>query len=175
MLIVLDDAANPGQVQPLLPGDPGCAVIITTRHWLAGLPGVRLEIGALDEPSGVHLLSSVIGAHRVSAEPEAARALVRTAALSRTLDCLLSLAAEAHRREYGGDFSRLHEDAGQADAAVQAWTAALRLAADTDTALADRLVSALADRLPVPCSVAALTGTSGGSTALSAPEYGSAG
>ncbi len=77
MLIVLDDAANLRQVQPLLPGDPGCAVIITSRQWLSGLPGTRLEIPPLDETSGLDLLSSVIGAQRVRAEPASARELVR--------------------------------------------------------------------------------------------------
>jgi len=90
MLIVLDDVASPGQVLPLLPGSPSCAVIITSRQWLSRLPGTHLEIDALDEGSGMDLLASVIGADRVRAEQESVRALVR---LCESLPLALSIVA----------------------------------------------------------------------------------
>src|SRR5690606_39350092 len=37
VLLVLDDVAEADQVRPLLPGDPGCRVLITSRHRLGGL------------------------------------------------------------------------------------------------------------------------------------------
>jgi len=37
VLIVLDNAADPSQVRPLLPGPSGCAVIVTSRHHMSGL------------------------------------------------------------------------------------------------------------------------------------------
>jgi tetratricopeptide (TPR) repeat protein/DNA-binding SARP family transcriptional activator len=41
VLILLDDALDSAQVQPLLPGAPGCLVIVTTRHKALDLSGIR--------------------------------------------------------------------------------------------------------------------------------------
>ncbi|MFC4119038.1 AfsR/SARP family transcriptional regulator [Nonomuraea zeae] len=84
MLVLLDDARTAAQVRPLLPGAPGCRVLITSRDALAGLAashGVRrLSLGVLDQSEGLALLERVIGARRLSAEPEAAAEVVRLCA-----------------------------------------------------------------------------------------------
>lgn len=79
VLVVLDDAVTESQVVPLLPGSSTCAVLVTTRTRLTGVPGARqIELDVLDPDRSLDLLGRVIGGPRVAAEPEAAAALVRT-------------------------------------------------------------------------------------------------
>ncbi|MEV0409088.1 tetratricopeptide repeat protein [Actinoallomurus sp. NPDC050550] len=76
MLIVLDNASEEQQVAPLLPGGEGCRVIVTSRSRLTALPGVRLiELDVLDHGQAVDLLSRIIGAPRVTTEPDAVERL----------------------------------------------------------------------------------------------------
>lgn len=81
MLVVLDNAADEAQVTPLLPGtgaDAGCRVIVTSRARLTALPGTRLiELDVLDGDRSRDLLARIVGAARVTAEPDAATELVR--------------------------------------------------------------------------------------------------
>lgn len=82
ILVVLDNAADVEQVSPLLPGVAGCAAIITSRRSLAGLPGARhLALDVLSDSEAFELLSAIVGCDRVSAEPEAAHALVQSCGL----------------------------------------------------------------------------------------------
>ncbi|HSO56430.1 MAG TPA: helix-turn-helix domain-containing protein, partial [Actinomycetes bacterium] len=77
VLVVLDNAASEAQVRPLLPGGPGCAVLVTSRRRLSGLEGARLvELEVLTPRQAMELLSRVVGATRTAAEPEAATAIV---------------------------------------------------------------------------------------------------
>ncbi len=70
MLIVLDDAMSEAQVASLLPGNARCAVIVTSRRRLTGLPvASRVELGAFDRTSSIELLSRIVGADRIEAEP----------------------------------------------------------------------------------------------------------
>jgi DNA-binding SARP family transcriptional activator len=76
MLIVLDNAADPGQVRPLLPGMPGSLVLITSRDRLPGLVArdgaARLTLGPLAQDEATLLLGTILGSARVRAEPQAA-------------------------------------------------------------------------------------------------------
>jgi DNA-binding SARP family transcriptional activator/predicted negative regulator of RcsB-dependent stress response len=78
MLIVLDNARSAGQVRPLLPGTPSCAVVVTSRDALAGLVArdgaARLELDLLPLQDAVGLLRALIGA-RADADPGAAALL----------------------------------------------------------------------------------------------------
>lgn len=70
MLVVLDDAADAQQVMPLLPGNPACAVIVTSRARLAGLPGATtIGLGAMSGPEAVELLTGMLGPDLAPAEP----------------------------------------------------------------------------------------------------------
>ncbi|MBP2702274.1 tetratricopeptide repeat protein [Microbispora sp. RL4-1S] len=62
VLVVLDDAADEEQVQPLLPAGDGCAVLITSRGRLTALPAARgVPLGLLDSGAAVELLRAVSG------------------------------------------------------------------------------------------------------------------
>jgi DNA-binding SARP family transcriptional activator/tetratricopeptide (TPR) repeat protein len=78
LLLVLDGVQREDQVLPLLPGSPSCAVIVTSRSRLSGLPGARfIDVEVFDNDSSKQLLASVAGTARLEAEPEAAAQLVR--------------------------------------------------------------------------------------------------
>jgi DNA-binding SARP family transcriptional activator/tetratricopeptide (TPR) repeat protein len=78
MLLVFDDAMTEQQVAALMPGTAQCAVIVTSRRRLTGLPSVgRLEIGALSRRSAIELLSRIVGPARIDAERDAVDQLCR--------------------------------------------------------------------------------------------------
>lgn len=77
VLVVLDDAADVAQLQPLLPGTPGSAVLVTSRSRLVGLPvSGSAQLGALTHDEARTLLAKVITTERAAAEPAAAAELV---------------------------------------------------------------------------------------------------
>ncbi|WP_049563703.1 AfsR/SARP family transcriptional regulator [Nonomuraea sp. SBT364] len=77
VLVVLDDAADTAQIRPLLPGSGTCAVLVTSRRRPDGLPGATVvELTEMAEAESLDLLRAIVGAGRVAAEPDAARALV---------------------------------------------------------------------------------------------------
>lgn len=78
MLLVLDDAADAGQVRPLLPPTGSCAVLITTRRAVADLSGARhVELDVFTEAEAVALFTAIVGDARVAAEPDDADAILR--------------------------------------------------------------------------------------------------
>ncbi len=77
VLVMLDGAADESQIEPLLPGSGSCGVLITSRARLAALPCTRLHLKVLDSGSTIRMLARIVGDDRVSADPLAARELVR--------------------------------------------------------------------------------------------------
>ncbi|MEZ0114942.1 DNA-binding SARP family transcriptional activator [Catenulispora sp. EB89] len=77
LIILLDDAQDAAQVRPLLPADPGCAVVVTSRNRLATLEGCRRVILGMLEPADARsLFARIIGEDRLAAEPDAAAAVL---------------------------------------------------------------------------------------------------
>jgi DNA-binding SARP family transcriptional activator len=94
MLVVLDNAGSVEQVRPLLPGTPGCAVLVTSRDSLPGLVARhgarRIDLGLLPPPEAVGLLGQLIG-ERAATDPDAVATL---ADLCARLPLALRVAAE---------------------------------------------------------------------------------
>jgi DNA-binding SARP family transcriptional activator/transcriptional regulator with XRE-family HTH domain len=80
LLIVLDNARNADQVRPLLPGSPGCVVVVTSRNSLAGLAVAEgaqlLTLDLLTMGEARRLLARRLGGQRAAAEPGAIDELV---------------------------------------------------------------------------------------------------
>ncbi|MFG1708640.1 BTAD domain-containing putative transcriptional regulator [Nonomuraea sp. M3C6] len=83
-LVLLDHVRDAEQIRPLLAGVPGCVFVVTSRAPLDGLshqphhPQVHLDV--LSPAEAGKLLEHLVGALRMSAEPEAAAELVRACA-----------------------------------------------------------------------------------------------
>ncbi|WP_326798173.1 tetratricopeptide repeat protein [Streptomyces sp. NBC_01808] len=80
MLIVLDNARDSEHVRPLLPGAPGCLVIVTSRSQLTGLivnNGAQpLTLDPLTADEAYSFLMRRLGAARLAAEPRAVKEII---------------------------------------------------------------------------------------------------
>jgi DNA-binding SARP family transcriptional activator len=133
ILVVLDNARDPAQVRPLLPGSPGCLVLVTSRNKLTGLAAVdgarSLTLDLLTPQEACDLLAHRLGAERAAAEPGAIEELtVLCARLPLALNITAARAAAqpafplaifaAQLRQARGRLDAL--DAGDATADVRA-------------------------------------------------------
>jgi DNA-binding SARP family transcriptional activator/Tfp pilus assembly protein PilF len=80
MLVVLDNARDADQIRPLLPGAPGCLVVVTSRNRLTSLIAAEgahpLPLDVLTVDEARDLLTHRLGGARVAAEPHAVDELV---------------------------------------------------------------------------------------------------
>ena len=133
LLILLDNASGSDQVRPLLPGSPGCLVLVTSRAELTGLAAAEgaslLTVDVLSEDDAAELLARRVGHDRTAAEPAAlgelvalcarlplALAIVAARAAARPGFPLAALAADL--RDESGRLDAL--DAGDAASSVRA-------------------------------------------------------
>lgn len=104
MLVMLDNARDAEQVRPLLPGTPSCAVLVTSRHQLAGLVATEgaglLRLDLLTDAEAGDLLAGRLGTGRVRAEPQAVAKIV-----SRCARLPLALVITAARAAANADFA----------------------------------------------------------------------
>ncbi|MFE6525779.1 BTAD domain-containing putative transcriptional regulator [Streptomyces sp. NPDC057794] len=102
VLVLLDNARDAEQVRPLLPGSPGCLVIITSRNRLAGLVAGEgahpLTLDQLTRAEAHDLLALRLGTERLAAEPQAAEEIITRCG---RLPLALAIVA-AHARAHPG-------------------------------------------------------------------------
>ncbi|GIG86292.1 tetratricopeptide repeat protein [Plantactinospora endophytica] len=119
VLVLLDNAHDADQVRPLLPGSPGCLVVVTSRNQM---PALVTEVGAyplvldpLPVPEARALLRRRLGPDRVAREPEATDRIVAAAA-----GLPLALAIVAARAATHPDFrlARLADELGDTRASL---------------------------------------------------------
>ncbi|MGI5499137.1 ATP-binding protein [Lentzea sp. CA-135723] len=81
LLLVLDNAAETGQVEPLLPGGSSCVVVVTSRRPLTGLialhGAMHVPLDVLSDEDAYTLLVRRLGEARTTAEPDAVEAVIR--------------------------------------------------------------------------------------------------
>jgi transcriptional regulator with XRE-family HTH domain/tetratricopeptide (TPR) repeat protein len=121
MLVLLDNAADVGQVRPLLPASPESLVIVTSRRELAALAaheGARLlQLDVLSELEANELLVARLGKERAAQEPWAVTELAALCArLPLALSVVVARAAAAPRAPLSSLAAELTELGGRLDA-----------------------------------------------------------
>jgi DNA-binding SARP family transcriptional activator len=115
VLVVLDNARDARQVRPLLPGSPGCLVIVTSRSQLAGLVAAEgaypLTLDLLSTAEARDLLAGRLGTGRVAAEPSAVGEIVTRCA---RLPLALAIAAARAATQSGFPLAALADELRQA-------------------------------------------------------------
>ncbi|WP_433382160.1 BTAD domain-containing putative transcriptional regulator [Actinoplanes sp. CA-142083] len=84
VLVLLDNARDVEQVRPLLPGSPGCLVVVTSRNQLTPLLAIEgarpVTLDVLSTLEARDLVVGRIGRSRAAAEPEAVGEIVESCA-----------------------------------------------------------------------------------------------
>jgi tetratricopeptide (TPR) repeat protein/transcriptional regulator with XRE-family HTH domain len=106
MVILLDNAATEAQVVPLLPGSPGCVVLVTSRRRLAGLDHTHvLSLDTLPTPDAVALFRQSVSDSRLAGQPP--DLVVELVELCGRLPLAIRIAAARLRSHPAWDLSHL--------------------------------------------------------------------
>lgn len=121
MLIVLDNARDAEQVRMLLPGSPGCLVVVTSRNRLTGLAAAEgaqlLPLEVLTESESRDLLTRSLTPGRAMAEPSAVSELIGLCAkLPLALCNIAARAAARPRLPLAALATEMREERGRLDA-----------------------------------------------------------
>lgn len=105
MLILLDNARDSGQVRKLLPGTPGCLVLVTSRAPLISLVATAdahpIALDLLNRDEAEDLLTQRLGRERVAAEPQAVTDLIDRCARLPLALAVVAANAATHRVPLG--------------------------------------------------------------------------
>jgi tetratricopeptide (TPR) repeat protein len=100
VLIVLDNARDPAQVRPLLPGMPGCLAVVTSRQQLTSLTVTEnacpLTLDLMPAAEARDLLAARLGRQRAAAEPGAADEIITLCARLPLALAIAAARAAAH-------------------------------------------------------------------------------
>jgi tetratricopeptide (TPR) repeat protein len=121
VLVVLDNARNAEQVRPLLPGSPGCLVLVTSRNQLTSLVAAEgaqpLPLDLLTTDEARQLLTHRLGRSRVQAEPDSINEIIaRCARLPLALSIVAARAATHPRLPVARLAGELRDARGGLDA-----------------------------------------------------------
>ncbi|MGW1174694.1 BTAD domain-containing putative transcriptional regulator [Kitasatospora sp. NPDC002543] len=77
ILVLLDDVESSARIRHLLPADPRCALLVTSRRRMAALvEAEHVELHAPPREEALEILAALAGRHRVERQPEAALRIV---------------------------------------------------------------------------------------------------
>jgi tetratricopeptide (TPR) repeat protein len=120
MLVVLDNARDADQIRPLLPGSPGCVVLVTSRNRLTSLIAAEgahpLPLDLLTTTEARQLLTHRLGADRIAAESPAVEEIITLCArlpLALTIVAARATAlAESSLAALAGELRAVSSEAG---------------------------------------------------------------
>jgi DNA-binding SARP family transcriptional activator/tetratricopeptide (TPR) repeat protein len=123
VLIVLDNARDAEQVRPLLPGAPGCLVVVTSRTLLTSLVAVEgahpMTLDPLPAGEAHELLTRRLGRDRVAKEPAAVNEIIARCA---RLPLALAIVAARTAATPGRPLAALAGELGDARAGLDSFT-----------------------------------------------------
>jgi DNA-binding SARP family transcriptional activator len=121
LLLLLDNARDAGQVRPLLPGSPGCFVLITSRNPMTSLAAAEgahcLILDPLAESEARELLASRLGSSWAAGRQPAATELIELCGrLPLALGIAAARAASGHGLTLTALVEELRAERGRLDA-----------------------------------------------------------
>ncbi|GIF44538.1 AfsR/SARP family transcriptional regulator [Actinoplanes xinjiangensis] len=176
MLLLLDNASGVDQVRPLLPGDPRCVVVVTSRNRLGGLVALegarRIGLVPLAPKDAVALLHHLLGDGRLPGRARETAAVAELAEVCGNLPLALRIAGAnlagdperpvaSYLREAAGALSALSVE-GDSQAAVRLAFDLSYLKLPPPAARLFRLLSLVPGQIAPTGAAAALAGTADG-------------
>jgi DNA-binding SARP family transcriptional activator/Tfp pilus assembly protein PilF len=122
VLVLLDNARDVEQVRPLLPGEPGCLTVVTSRDQLTALIATEgahaIVLDRLSTVEAREFLARRLGVDRVAAEPDAVNDIVRQCV---RLPLALAIAAARAATNPGFPLAALAAELRQSDVSLDAF------------------------------------------------------